>query len=116
MPQTSVLNPVLAPAFTPAADSGLMRIGGPLINPERNVARPQTISNQRPRGMLPSGFVSFDKSLSDRARPFKTRIYKNTKSQISNQSSDVTISEMLPGSVRGLPRNSVGQSPTNAIH
>lgn len=74
IPHTSVLNPVLAPALIPAADSGLMMIGGPLLNPEKIVATPHTTNSHLPRGIVPSSFVRWARSDMDRERPLRVRI------------------------------------------
>ena len=50
-PATTVLNPVLAPAFIPAADSGDISIGGPPQQPLMIVIMPQMIYNHRPLHM-----------------------------------------------------------------
>ena len=83
IPQTRVLRPVLAPALMPAADSGEMRIGGPVKYPLRMVVRPHTMSKKLPLGMAPLFLVSPARSERDRARPFNVRKYKNSKLKTS---------------------------------
>ena len=63
IPQTRVERPVLAPALIPAADSGLIRIGGPERQPLAIEASPHTIKSHRPLGIAPFDFVRFARSI-----------------------------------------------------
>lgn len=54
-PHTTVDIPVFAPALIPAADSGDIRTGMPVILPLMTVVIPVIMNNHRARGVVPEG-------------------------------------------------------------
>ena len=89
-PQTTVLRPVRAPALMPAADSGEMRMGGPLRYPLSMVSSPHTMNSMPPRGMAPLGRVRPARSDSDRPMPLRARMYRTNRLKTSRTTLTLT--------------------------
>jgi hypothetical protein len=79
-PHVTVDSPVFAPTFIPAADSGVMRNGGPCKSPLRIHTNPQTINVHRDLGVVIFGLVSCAREERGGIIPPRVRIEMNARS------------------------------------